>query len=232
MRTTVVFVVALASVLAGADAKAQFIFGTPVNLGPSVNTTGSDGSPSVSADGMTLYFDSLRPGGLGDWDIWVSKARTPHSGWGEAELLPAPVNSPYADAGPFSVYAWIKGGAPGQVVVSQAGSKGTGQNWLCAESSEGKFISELRTGGRGGHAIVSQTIITDGLWHEIGFAWDGSYRSLYVDGREVAKDETSLTELATADGGLFFGAGSNLGEGTFFSGLIDDIRIYNKAVAP
>ena len=29
--------------------------------------------------------------------------------------------------------------------------------------------------------LQSQTIITDGEWHLIGFVWDGSRRTLYVD---------------------------------------------------
>jgi Tol biopolymer transport system component len=45
-------------------------WGTPVNLGPVINTTGFDGNPSISADGSTLYFASNRPGGHGDEDLW------------------------------------------------------------------------------------------------------------------------------------------------------------------
>jgi len=33
-------------------------------------------------------------------------------------------------------------------------------------------------------------------------------------------------------GGLYLGAGSTLTSGTFFSGLIDDVRIYNRVVHP
>jgi hypothetical protein len=32
--------------------------------------------------------------------------------------------------------------------------------------------------------------------------------------------------------GFYIGCGANLGPGTFFSGLIDDVRIYNRAVRP
>jgi len=42
----------------------------PVNLGPVINTFGYDGTPSISADGSTLYFASNRPGGHGDEDLW------------------------------------------------------------------------------------------------------------------------------------------------------------------
>jgi serine/threonine protein kinase len=45
-------------------------WGTPVNLGPVINTFGFDGCPSISADGSTLYFASNRPGGHGDEDLW------------------------------------------------------------------------------------------------------------------------------------------------------------------
>jgi len=45
-------------------------WGTPVNLGPVINTWRFDGSPSISADGSTLYFASNRPGGHGDEDLW------------------------------------------------------------------------------------------------------------------------------------------------------------------
>ncbi|MHC4166972.1 MAG: LamG-like jellyroll fold domain-containing protein [Planctomycetota bacterium] len=69
-------------------------------------------------------------------------------------------------------------------------------------------------------------------WHRIGLVWDGSYRCLYVDGVEVVSDNTLLTSLKGSDGGLYLGAGSSLAPGTFFSGLIDDVRIYNPTVRP
>ncbi len=35
----------------------------------------------------------------------------------------------------------------------------------------------------------------------IGFAWDGLYRHLYVDGVEVARDDAPLTSLKGSDAG-------------------------------
>jgi hypothetical protein len=135
--------------------------------------------------------------------------------------------------GPFSVLAWIKGGAPGQVVISQANGAGTGRSWLCTDLSEGKLMTDLRTARRGGGvSLVSQFVITDGNWHRISFVWDGSYRYLYFDGAEVAKDTKSFSMLESSDGGLYLGAGINLDAATSFSGLIDDVRIYERAVTP
>jgi hypothetical protein len=42
----------------------------PVNLGPTVNSTAGCMAPSISADGLSLYFVSNRPGGYGQRDIW------------------------------------------------------------------------------------------------------------------------------------------------------------------
>jgi len=109
--------------------------------------------------------------------------------------------------GKFSVFAWIKGGAPGQVIISQTG----GANWLYADSVEGSLMTELTNSGRSSVGpLLSQANITDGEWHRIGFVWDGSYRHLYVDGAEVAKDAAALSGLESADGGLYFGTGRAL----------------------
>ena len=129
----------------------------------------------------------------------------------------------------FSVFAWVKGGAPGQVVISQTGSARSA-NWLWAGSSEGYLATELKGGGRGSGPLVSDTIITDGAWHHIGFAWDGSSRTLYVD--DVAVITDTHDQLGSLDGGLNIGAGKNLDAGSFWSGLIDDVRIYNRPVEP
>jgi len=142
-------------------------------------------------------------------------------------VITDPVLNP-AD-GVFSVVAWIKGGAPGQAVLSQA----DGASWLCTDSVEGNLMTELKASGRGaGGPLLSQTVITGGEWHRLGLVWNGSYRYLYVDGAEVAKDAAPLSSLEDAYGGLYFGVGSTLAPGTFFSGLIDDIRIYNRVVDP
>lgn len=45
--------------------------------------------------------------------------------------------------------------------------------------------------------------------------------------------DTVLQEaLESADGGLYFGADNTLEAARFFSGLIDDIRIYDQAITP
>ena len=71
---------------------------------------------------------------------------------------------------------------------------------------------------------------TRGDWHRIGFVWDGSNRTLYVDSLAVAQDMQD--SLEGSGGGLYIGTGKAMQPGTYFSGLIDDIRIYNRAINP
>ena len=127
--------------------------------------------------------------------------------------------------GPFSVFAWVKNGVPGQVLISQL----NGTNWLRADPASGCLMTELCASGRGAGPLQSEIVVTDGAWHRIGFVWDGGHRSLYVDGILVAED--TQQGLNSSVGGLNIGCGSNAAAGTFFSGLIDDVRIYNKALS-
>ena len=45
-------------------------WGEPMNLGPTVNTLAHESFAHLSADGSTLYWNSDRPGGYGEFDIW------------------------------------------------------------------------------------------------------------------------------------------------------------------
>lgn len=128
--------------------------------------------------------------------------------------------------GAFSVFAWIKGGTPGEVILSQAGAA----NWLMADAGGGVLSTELKGLGRFGKVLTSNQTITDGSWHRVGLTWDGVTRILYVDNVEVASDAQS--NPATAWDGLHIGAGSTLMPGTFWSGLIDDVWVYDRAVEP
>jgi hypothetical protein len=136
-------------------------------------------------------------------------------------------------AGPFTVFAWIKGGRPGQVILSQVAQPGAGEVWLGTDASTGALLTNLIDGSRGVEPLVSETVVTDGQWHRVRLVWDGSYRSLYVDGRRVAADDKrKLSALKYSNAEFNLGAGRALEPGSFWSGLLDDIRIYNRAIKP
>ena len=65
----------------------------PVNLGDVVNSSSLENTPCISRDGLSLYFVSFRPGGLGLGDIYVSQRPTTADPWGAPVNLGPNINS-------------------------------------------------------------------------------------------------------------------------------------------
>jgi len=72
----------------------------PVNLGPMVSSSYTDDTPSISADGLTLYFSSFRPGGLGTMDLWIATRQTTDDEWAAPTHLGPTINSSSLDWSP------------------------------------------------------------------------------------------------------------------------------------
>ena len=78
------------------EANAQFIFGTPEKLPAPTNTDDtSNGAPSVSADGLTIYWvrDVLENGGVSSADIWSATRASTSDPWGNPMRLGEGVNT-------------------------------------------------------------------------------------------------------------------------------------------
>ena len=67
----------------------------------------------------------------------------------------------------------------------------------------------------------------DGDWHHVALTWDGTNKVLWVDSMEVARD--IQTGLMGSNRGLSIG--TDYIEATFFSGLMDDVRIYDVSLS-
>jgi len=77
-----------------------------VNLGPPVNSEYEEIWPTLSADGLSLFFSSgefdvPRPGGLGKSDIWMARRKSRDADWGELVNMGSTVNSPDKEISPF-----------------------------------------------------------------------------------------------------------------------------------
>jgi len=68
-----------------------------VSLGPVVNSTSYDACPTISKNGLSLYFRSNRPGGQGSFDIWVSQRDSLEDPWEAPVNLGATINGPYGE---------------------------------------------------------------------------------------------------------------------------------------
>lgn len=72
----------------------------PKSLGKKINLPKyNEMTPYLAADGVTLYFSSNRPGGVGDNDIWMSKRLdSTWQKWSDPVNLGEPINTPDWDA--------------------------------------------------------------------------------------------------------------------------------------
>lgn len=112
----------------------------PVNLGQPINSGRHDGCGYISVDGLELYLHLMnRPGGLGNYDIWISRRDTREDAWGEPLNLGPRVNSSSGDACP----------------------------WVSPDGLE-LYFSSTRSGGYGDYDIwVSRRATKDDPWGQV-----------------------------------------------------------------
>lgn len=147
-----------------------------MNIGAPINGATGDGSPAQSEDGRMLFFFSGRPGGLGNFDLYVSHRTA--DGWGEPVNLGPDVNSAaaeqgsyYAREGPDAVLYFNRATATSgtdiyRVVLSHDGvplgpavpvaelnSPTADQKVTVRNDARELFIASVRTGGSGGFDI-------------------------------------------------------------------------------
>ncbi len=73
-------------------------FSEPRNLGPSINTVRTEGSPCLGFDGRTLYFSSDGHKGYGSLDLFVSRRLdSTWTNWSTPQNLGPQINTPYLD---------------------------------------------------------------------------------------------------------------------------------------
>lgn len=114
-------------------------WGPPENLGPTVNSAGTDMAPDLTIDGHRLFFHSDRPGGCGDLDLYVTTREDVHDdfAWGPPQNLGCVINSPYKDAG--ATYTEEAGGPT-------------------------LYFTSTRPGGQGDFDIYKSQLLADGTW--------------------------------------------------------------------
>ncbi len=166
----------------------------PVNLGPTVNTSGNDSGPCISHDGLTLYFNSNSLGGYGGLDIFVSHRASVNDPWGTPQNLGPNVNSSGNDNAPAlspdEHWLYFQSGRPGyggsDLYVARRHNKTDDFGWQAAKNlgsintsaNEGGpvyfeddatgittlYFFSNRPGGLGGTDIYASTLQSDDTW--------------------------------------------------------------------
>jgi len=101
-------------------------------------------------------------------------------------------------------------------------------SWRSSRASLNNFM-EAAVGGTTGNYTYGVTPVDDGQWHHVGWVYDGTMNYLYVDG-EVDATEASTGQITVSSYPLYIGDNSQA-TGRFWTGLIDDVQIYNRALS-
>jgi len=131
----------------------------------------------------------------------------------------------------ITVAAWIKTDS----LSSSDTIAGKGYAWRLNGNSTNNLQFQISDTTPSGSNATGSTNVNDGQWHHVAGTYDGASYSLYVDGKLDGSMDASGA-IDTWDG-YFFCIGAHYKKGDerdprrFFDGLIDDVRIYDKALS-
>ena len=131
--------------------------------------------------------------------------------------------------GNFTIEAWIKTSltSVGVIVSKYAGGVG----WHLTVTLEGKVISWFYASASDYTTnMVSTKTVNDGAWHYIVIArtYGGEYR-MYIDGDlDENYNDNTVGEVSNTED-VYIGTRPGLLQ--YFNGIIDEVRIYNRALS-
>lgn len=136
----------------------------------------------------------------------------------------------------LTVDCWVKprtlpaAGKPSSTGIAAFGKDEQGM-WELRLMGDGAIYLLLNWNSVSSAEVVSSPQLTVNTWHHVTATFDGASARLYVDG--VLSGEGACPELVYPGEGSFLAIGVDFpGSDEYFDGLIDELRIYNRVVAP
>jgi len=122
--------------------------------------------------------------------------------------------------------AWRTNVWEGSIVNKEQNGGGNDNGYMLRAGNNGQLSFNLGSGSW--HEIVSPTgAMATGTFHHVAGTYDGATVRLYIDGNEVASSAGSFG-VADAAVNLVLG-NSQSNPGRVFDGVIDEVRIWNRA---
>jgi hypothetical protein len=137
----------------------------------------------------------------------------------------------------YSIAAWFKTNTDNRAVtyiISKGGVggelPGTNMNYGLLMTSGERIRGGFETTTGEDYFVNSSSAYDDGLWHYAVLTYNGSILKLYMDGKEIAAKPTGgASPDNTGQAPVVIGATSrNLDR--YFTGSIDEVRIWNRAI--
>ena len=80
--------------------------------------------------------------------------------------------------------------------------------------------------------ITSSAVVFDNSWHLVGFTWNSGTLTAYVDGLAsgAMSGPATGTSIYNSTADITIGCGLSTAPAMYFSGLLDEARLYNAAI--
>jgi FtsP/CotA-like multicopper oxidase with cupredoxin domain len=221
-------------------AEIQADMSTPVlsdEMGPPVQ----NGAGLVAAYGFdelsgTVLFDASPAGNHGLISGATAPTRTADGRFGRAlafdgvDDLVRITDSASLDITRMTLSAWVNPSASGgwrSVVLKERPTTGLAYGLYANSDANGPEVSLRIAGATADQHATMPSSLPVGEWHYVAATYDGTALRLFVDGVEVSATPLS-GNIATTARPLFIGGNEFWGE--WFGGVIDELRVYNRAL--
>ncbi len=124
----------------------------------------------------------------------------------------------------LSVETWFKTTYSGDMMLYRWRSYGT-----FLRMSNGILSINYFDQNAGYHSVASTIAYNDNQWHHAVGTYDGSNIKLYIDGQLVSTTPSTAAIYYPASGGASIGRDGDY-SGSYFNGVLDEFRIYNRAL--
>jgi len=132
---------------------------------------------------------------------------------------------------PRTIEAWIKPDRVGvkQAIVAQWRVSGNQRSFMLS-LRDGRLVFRLSPDGAYSRvaSVTSKRRIEAGRWHHVAATWDGEVMRVYIDGR-IDPATARIARVFESSAGILLGRYET---GYFYTGLLDDVRIYARALSP
>jgi hypothetical protein len=137
------------------------------------------------------------------------------------------------DLSSYTISGWFKTSSTSgfKTIISRNTDTFDRSWWIAIDQTTSDLVFKFSAEGTNLVALDSGSSVADGVWHHFAAVLEsGSYSRLYVGGVLVDSDGTGTGALDVPDAAVIIG-NDPTDTGRYFSGDLDDIRIYNRALS-
>ncbi|MBS3072263.1 LamG domain-containing protein [Candidatus Pacearchaeota archaeon] len=145
---------------------------------------------------------------------------------GSSGYIATNFNLSYIATNNWAFVAWVKGYNP-KASWGWIFGESTGNTFIFGKQ-DGQNALQVNLQGCDSRTTIGGTNIFDSTWHHIALIDTNGVLSVYVDGEKKDSWETDCTPSPTAGATMWLGRRSS---GQFWSGGIDEVRIYNRSLS-